>query len=68
MDILHFKMYMTFFVSFEDNCVNECVDVSDSAVLCSCFEVAESAGVLKLEKCLAKYKALFAKQSPTAKL
>ena len=63
MDILHFKMYTNFFESFEDNCVNECVDtlLSDSAVLCACFEIAESAEVLK-------YKALLAKQSPTAKL
>ena len=55
MDILHFKMYTNFFESFEDNCVNECVDVSDSAVLCACFEIVESAEVLKLKKCLAKY-------------
>ena len=70
MDILHFKIYTNFFESFEDNCVNECVDTlfSDSAVLCACFEIAESAEVLKLEECLAKYKALLAKQSPTVKL
>ena len=30
--------------------------------------IAESAEVLKLEECLSKYKALLAKQSPTAKL
>ena len=35
--ILHFKMYKNFFESFEDNCVNKCVDKlsSDSAVLCA---------------------------------
>ena len=31
-------------------------------------EIAESAEVLKLERCLAKYKALLAEQSPTVKL
>ena len=37
MGILHFKMYRNFFESFEDNCVNKCVDtlLSDSAVLCA---------------------------------
>ena len=31
-------------------------------------EIAETAEVLKLEECLAKYKTLLAKQSPTVKL
>ena len=43
MDILHFKMYKNSFESFEDNCVNKCVDtlLSDSAVLCACLNKLE---------------------------
>ena len=43
MGILHFKMYKVFFESFEDNCVNKCVDtlLSGSAVLCACLNKLE---------------------------